>query len=261
LHRHAVALGRRAGLEGASTAEFLVDEAGRPWFLEVNTRLQVEHGVTELVTGIDLVHEQFRIAAGEGMSAGARAAARRATTPDGHAIEARLTAEDPADGFRPQPGRVTRWAEPAGPGIRLDSGVESGSVIPGAYDSLMAKILVAGPDREAAIARLGRALDELEVGGVQTDLPFLRFVALDPDFAAARVDTGYVERAWRPEQRREQAAEAAAVAAAFLAAYGPAGLDGAGRDPAAIERDVLGPTGASGRWHAEGLREATDRWP
>jgi acetyl/propionyl-CoA carboxylase alpha subunit len=254
LHRFAALLGRAARLRSASTAEFLVDADGRPWFLEVNARLQVEHGVTELVTGVDLVHEQLRIAAGEGISPGALEAAARATSPSGHAIEVRLTAEDPGDGFRPAPGRVTRWVEPGGPGVRVDSGVEAGSTIPGAYDSLMAKLLVWGADRRTAIARLGRALDELEVGGLQTNLPFLRHVATDPVFAAGAVDTGYVERAWDPTPLREAAAEHAAEAAALLAWAMGEWHDGLAGPPATAAE-------AAAPWAREGWREATERWP
>jgi acetyl/propionyl-CoA carboxylase alpha subunit len=258
LHAFAVALGRAAGLRNAATAEFLLDPDGNFWFLEVNARLQVEHGVTELVTGIDLVHEQLRIAAGGPISGAALAAADRAAEPVGHALEVRLTAEDPGDGFRPSPGRLSRWSEPGGPGVRVDSGVEAGSVVPPAYDSLMAKILAWAPDREIAIARLRRALDELEVGGVQTSLPFLRYVAADPTFANGPVDTGYVERGWDPGPLRVVAERDAVLAAAFVAwsaedAVGPFA-------PAA----PAGPATAAEPerpWRLEARREAVDRWP
>ena len=249
---YAVALGRGARLRSAATAEFLLDLDGRFWFLEVNARLQVEHGVTELVTGVDLVHEQLRIAAGGSISAGALAAADRAAEPDGHAFEVRLTAEDPGDEFRPSPGRLSRWSEPGGPGVRVDSGVEAGSVVPPAYDSLMAKILAWGPDRDVAMARLRRALDELEVGGLQTSLPFLRHVAADPIFANGAVDTGYVERSWDPGPLRATAEADAILAAAFLA--------WSSDDPATPRGPA--PAAESARpWRVEGRREAVDRWP
>jgi acetyl/propionyl-CoA carboxylase alpha subunit len=252
LHAFAVGLGRAARLRNAATAEFLLDPDGRFWFLEVNARLQVEHGVTELVTGIDLVHEQLRIAAGGSISAAALAAADRAAEPNGHALEVRLTAEDPANDFRPSPGRLARWSEPGGPGVRVDSGVEAGSAVPPAYDSLMAKILAWGPDREIATARLRRALDELEVGGVQTSLPFLRHVAADPIFANGPVDIGYVEQSWDPGPLRAAAERDAMLAAALLAwAADGAALPAGPATPAEPERP----------WRLEGRREAVDRWP
>jgi len=254
LHGFAVALGRAARLRSAATAEFLLDGEGHFWFLEVNARLQVEHGVTELVTGIDLVHEQLRIAGGGSISPAALAAAERAAAPNGHAIEVRLTAEDPADGFRPQPGRIARWSEPGGPGIRVDSGVENGSTVPGAYDSLLAKILAWGPDRSISIARLRRALEELEVVGIQTCLPFLHHVVADPRFAAGPVDTGYLERSWKPGPLRAQALEDAALAAALLAWSEVASTS---------ERSSRSARGdePSRSWRHEGWREATERWP
>jgi acetyl/propionyl-CoA carboxylase alpha subunit len=272
LHRHAVDMGRAAGLRGASTAEFLLDEKGRPWFLEVNTRLQVEHGITELVSGVDLVHEQLRIAAGGLISDAALDAAKHAADPRGHAIEVRLTAEDPADGFRPYPGRISRWTAPAGPGVRVDSGVEAGSTIPGAYDSLVAKVMTWATDRAGAIDRLRRALDELEVAGIQTDLPFLRFVVDDPEFAAARLDTGYVDRVWRPGSGREAAAEAAVAAATLLVTQGadgpaigsaPAGGGfGAAVPGQAQTADARRELSAEpSAWRDEGRKEGVDRWP
>jgi len=254
VHGLAVALGRAAGLRNAATAEFLLDGEGRFWFLEVNARLQVEHGVTELVSGVDLVHEQLGIAGGGSISLAALAAAERAASPNGHAIEVRLTAEDPGDGFRPHPGRISRWSEPGGPGIRVDSGVEAGSTIPAAYDSLMAKILAWGSDRSISVARLRRALEEVEVAGVQTSLPFLRHVAADADFAAGRVDIGYVERSWDPGPLRERALEDAALAAALLAWRGvevsPEVSSWSARD-----EEPARP------WRREGWREAMERWP
>lgn len=254
VHAFAAALGRAAKLRSAATVEFLLDQEGRFWFLEVNARLQVEHGVTELVTGVDLVSEQLRIAAGEPISPPAVEAAARAAGPHGHAIEARLTAEDPGHGFLPTPGTISRWAEPGGPGLRVDSGVEVGSVVPPDYDSLIAKFLAWGPDRPAAIARLRRALDEVEVGGVQTNLPFLRHVAVDPGFAAGTVDTGFVERSWHPQPQRDDALHDAARAAALLAWSGELAASGASGP-----LDDASPTRAP--WRLEGRREALDRWP
>jgi acetyl/propionyl-CoA carboxylase alpha subunit len=252
LHAHAVALGLSAGLRSAATAEFLLDADGRPWFLEVNARLQVEHGVTELVSGVDLVHEQLRIAAGEPLSDIALQAAQRAADPSGHAIEGRLTAEDPAEGFRPTPGRIARWREPAGPGIRVDGGVEEGSTVPPEYDSLLAKVMAWGVDRRTALDRFRQALRELDVGGLQTNLPFLLHVATDPAFAAGPVDTGYVGRAWPPGPLRRKAARAAGLAAALVT--------GSTAQPwaATTKRPPAQPPG---RWRQEALREAVERWP
>src|SRR5262249_1529273 len=171
LHAMAVRAAKAAGLENAATAEFLLDPDGRFWFLEVNARLQVEHGVTELVTGLDLVVEQFWIAAGRPLGADVLAGAGRATEPSRHAIEVRLSAEDPANAFAPAPGRVGRWRMPAGPGVRVDTAVEAGERIPPDYDPLIAKLMVDAGDRTTAIRRLERALDEVEVTGVQATLP------------------------------------------------------------------------------------------
>ncbi len=228
LHALAVSLGRAAGLRNAATAEFLLDPSGGMWFLEVNTRLQVEHGVTELVSGVDLVREQLQLAMGEPLSAAARAAADAASRPGSHAIEVRIAAEDPSRAFAPAPGVVARWRAPSGPGVRVDSGIEAGDRIPPEYDNLLAKVLAYGHDRTAAIARLARALEELDVAGVQTTLPFHRFVAAEPDFRAGLLSTDYVEQHWDAAADRARALQAGQIAAA-LGALAPLRPGGSGR--------------------------------
>ncbi|TNC23779.1 acetyl/propionyl/methylcrotonyl-CoA carboxylase subunit alpha [Amycolatopsis alkalitolerans] len=188
IHSSAQAICREAGYRGAGTVEYLLAADGTISFLEVNTRLQVEHPVTEETTGVDLVREQFRIAAGMPLSLTAD------PRPSGHAFEFRINGEDPGSGFLPTPGRITRLRLPEGPGIRLDSGVEEGSVVGGAFDSLLAKLIVSGPDRDTALARSRRALAELDVAGVATVLPFHRAVVRDPAFTGR--DTFAVHTRW-----------------------------------------------------------------
>jgi acetyl-CoA/propionyl-CoA carboxylase biotin carboxyl carrier protein len=192
LHEAAVRVSREMRYANAGTCEFLLDEDGRRfYFLEMNTRLQVEHPVTELVTGIDLVHAQLRVAAGEGLGF---------TQDDvrirGHAIEARINAEDPAAGFVPAPGPVHRLDPPTGPGVRLDTGVRSGGSIPREYDSMIAKLIAWAPDRDTACRRLGAALDELVIEGVPTTVPFHRLAVTHPQFLAVAHATSSVEREW-----------------------------------------------------------------
>jgi acetyl/propionyl-CoA carboxylase alpha subunit len=258
LHALAVRLGEAASLRNAATCEFLHDPDGNFWFLEVNTRLQVEHGVTELVAGVDIVREQFRIAAGEALSPEVIAAGERAATPSSHAIEVRLSAEDPARAFAPTPGRVGRWVMPAGPGIRIDTHIESGDRVPPDYDNLIAKLMVHAHGRDAAIDRLRRALDETEIGGVQTTLPFHLAVARSDAFRAGVLSTGWVEEHWDGEASR-----AAAVRSALLAA----GLDAVAEAPPTAGMTVPTPRGgpSSGSdgsgWLAVGRRQEVDRWP
>lgn len=179
-----------AGYSGAGTVEFLLGMDGTISFLEVNTRLQVEHPVTEETTGIDLVVEQFRIADGLPLTV------TETPAPRGHSIEFRINAEDPGRGFLPTPGKITRFDPPSGPGIRLDSGVVSGSTVPGTFDSLMAKLIVSGATREEAMRRARRALQEFRIEGVATVLPFHRAVLDAPDFIAEegfKVHTRWIE--------------------------------------------------------------------
>ncbi|SCK27115.1 biotin carboxylase N-terminal domain-containing protein [Streptomyces sp. WMMB 322] len=176
LYRASKAILKEAGYSGAGTCEFLVGQDGTISFLEVNTRLQVEHPVTEEVTGIDLVREMFRIADGETLDY---------DDPQlrGHSFEFRINGEDPGRNFLPAPGTVTTFAPPTGPGVRLDAGVESGSVIGPAWDSLLAKLIVTGATRQQALQRAARALEEFDVEGMATALPFHRVVVRDPAFA------------------------------------------------------------------------------
>jgi acetyl-CoA carboxylase biotin carboxylase subunit len=185
----AVRIGRLAGYVNAGTVEFLLDPKGNFYFLEMNTRLQVEHPVTELVYGIDLVKEQVRIAAGKPLEWRQEDVQIR-----GVAIECRIYAEDPANNFFPSPGLITRLQVPAGPGIRHDSGVYEGWQVPLEYDPLLSKLAVWGTNRTEAIARLQRALAEYGIQGIQTNIPFFRRVLEHPDFAAGRIDTGFVDR-------------------------------------------------------------------
>ncbi len=178
IHESAKAICREADYHGAGTVEFLVGADGIISFLEVNTRLQVEHPVTEETSGIDLVREQFRIAQGEHLDL------TEDPTPRGHSIEFRINGEDPGRNFLPAPGVITRYAEPAGPGIRVDSGVQTGSVVGGAFDSLLAKLIVTGATRTEALERARRALDEYVVEGMATALPFDRAVVRDPAFTS-----------------------------------------------------------------------------
>ena len=181
LYDSSKAILKEAGYVGAGTCEFLVARDGTISFLEVNTRLQVEHPVSEEVTGIDLVREMFRIAAGEELGY---------DDPEivGHSIEFRINAEDGGRGFLPAPGTLTRWAPPSGPGVRLDGGYEEGETIPGAFDSLVAKLIVTGRTREQALERSRRALDEFVVDGMPTVIPFHRTVVDDPAYTAAEGD-------------------------------------------------------------------------
>ena len=244
IHDSARRICAEAAYTGAGTVEYLVAPDGLISFLEVNTRLQVEHPVSEATTGVDLVREQFRAAAGEPLSI------TEDPTPRGHAFEFRLNAEDPAMGFLPSPGLVEAFEAPTGPGVRMDAGVRSGSVIPGEYDSLMAKLIVWGEDRAQALARAKDALAELRIEGVATVVPFHRTVIEHPDFTAADelgVYTTWIESAFATELE----------ASPHLAAAQPDGrrtiltveLDGKAVQlgiPARLHAALLGGGGAAG---------------
>ncbi|CAB4721694.1 MAG: biotin/lipoyl-binding protein [Actinobacteria bacterium] len=193
LYRSSKAIMKEAGYIGAGTCEFLVGLDGTISFLEVNTRLQVEHPVSEEVTGIDLVREQFRIAMGE--SLGFDDPVIR-----GHSIEFRINGEDPGRSFLPAPGRITAWNIPTGPGVRVDAGFRNGDVIGGNFDSLLAKLIVTGATRKEAIQRARRALAEFEVGGLATALPFHRAILEDPAYTEVfKVYTSYIENEFKNE--------------------------------------------------------------
>jgi acetyl-CoA carboxylase biotin carboxylase subunit len=218
----AVRVAQAAKYTNAGTVEFLVDQNKNFYFLEMNTRLQVEHPVTELITGLDLVHLQIRIAAGEKLPF---------TQDDirirGHAIECRIYAEDPDNNYFPSPGTITLLLAPAGPGIRRDSGMYEGWNVPLEYDPLLAKLIGYGTDRSQAISRLVRALNEYFVGGIKTNISLFRRILEDADFLAGKVDTGYLDRLLKtkpPEAKREDA-EVAAIAAGLFAMLG-AGSNG-----------------------------------
>ncbi|MEY3686428.1 MAG: hypothetical protein RLZZ73_286 [Actinomycetota bacterium] len=191
LYRSSKAIMKEAGYVGAGTCEFLVGNDGTISFLEVNTRLQVEHPVSEEITGIDLVREQFRIAMGESLGF---------DDPQirGHSLEFRINGEDPGRSFLPAPGRITEWRLPAGPGVRVDAGFKSGDTVGGNFDSLLAKLIVTGATREQAIERARRALAEFEIGGLATALPFHRAILEDPAFTKSfKVYTSYIENEFK----------------------------------------------------------------
>lgn len=197
IHESAKRICREAGYYGAGTVEYLVGSDGLISFLEVNTRLQVEHPVTEETTGLDLVREQFRIAEGQELRI------KEDPTPRGHAFEFRINGEDAAAGFMPAPGTVTRYDEPAGPGVRVDSGMREGSVIGGQFDSMLGKLIVWGETREEALARSRRALAEYKVEGLPTVIPFHQAITADPAFIGDgnnfEVYTKWIEEEWKNE--------------------------------------------------------------
>jgi acetyl-CoA carboxylase, biotin carboxylase subunit len=196
----AIAIAREAGYRSAGTVEFLVDvEHGRYYFLEMNTRIQVEHPVTEMVTGVDLVAAQLRIAARERLSL-----TQGDVRPRGHAIECRINAEAPEAGFRPSPGPITTWRPPRGDGLRVDTHCYEGYVVPPFYDSLLAKVIAAAPDRDTARERLLRALDAFVVQGVATTISFHRRVLDAPRFADGDIHTGWIEETFAMCGRRPE---------------------------------------------------------
>jgi acetyl-CoA carboxylase, biotin carboxylase subunit len=185
----AVKVARAARYTNAGTVEFLVDQQKNFYFLEMNTRLQVEHPVTELITGLDLVHLQIRIANGEKLPF-----AQQEVRIRGHAIECRIYAEDPDNNYFPSPGKITLLLAPSGPGIRRDSGMYEGWTVPMDYDPLLAKLIGYGTDREQAIMRLQRALYEYFVAGIKTNISLFQRILRDPDFQTGAFDTGYLDR-------------------------------------------------------------------
>src|SRR2546427_545380 len=178
----------KIGYTNAGTVEFLMDGDGSLYFIEMNTRIQVEHPVTELVTGVDLIKAQIRIAAGEKMED-----ATGAIIPSGHAIECRINAEDPVT-FVPSAGRITTFQAPGGTGVRVDSAAYADAIIPPYYDSMIAKLIVKGRDRTEAIGRMKRALEMFVIEGIKTSIPLHRRILADPDFAAGKFDTHFIER-------------------------------------------------------------------
>jgi acetyl-CoA carboxylase biotin carboxylase subunit len=249
----AVRVAQAAAYTNAGTVEFLVDQDKKFFFLEMNTRLQVEHPVTELVTGLDLVHSQIRIAAGEKLPFTQEQVVIR-----GHAIECRIYAEDPDNNYFPSPGKITLLLLPSGPGIRRDSGMYEGWTVPMDYDPLLAKLIGYGTDREQAIGRLTRALNEYFVGGIKTNISLFRRILSDPDFRAAKLDTGFLDRLLK-QKRTEAPADPVAIEVAVIAAgiFSALGASGAG----AGERSVANgwanskPKAAS-NWKAASRREA-----
>ena len=212
----AVAAARACGYVGAGTVEFLLDGDRRFYFLEMNTRLQVEHPVTEWITGIDLVGEQIRIAEGEPLGY-----AQDDVRMHGHAVECRVYAEDVAGGFLPDPGVLARHRPPSGPGIRVDSGVEEGDEVPIHYDPMIAKVTAWAPTREMALKRMARALAEYDIAGVRTTIPFCRFVVEHSAFRSGDFDTGFVDEHFAPAQLAPTEGEV--LAAVLSAAAGAVG--------------------------------------
>jgi len=212
----AVQVAKAANYCNAGTVEFLVDAQKNFYFLEMNTRLQVEHPVTEMVTGIDLVQLQLRVAAGEALPIKQEEIVLR-----GHSMELRVYAEDPDNNFFPSPGRITRLISPSGPGIRRDSGMYEGWVVPLDYDPLLAKLIAYGENREQVINRLRRALVEYFIGGIKTNLSLFRRILLHPDFQAGRIDTGFLDRLLQEppvaDARTARRAPIVALAAAIFA--------------------------------------------
>jgi acetyl-CoA carboxylase biotin carboxylase subunit len=249
----AVRVAQAAGYTNAGTVEFLVDQQKKFYFLEMNTRLQVEHPVTELVTGLDLVHLQIRIASGE----------RLPFTQDdvvirGHAIECRIYAEDPDNNYFPSPGKITLLLAPSGPGIRRDSGMYEGWTVPMDYDPLLAKLIGYGTDRDQAISRLTRALNEYFVGGIKTNISLFRRILSDPDFRAARLDTGFLDRLLK-QKRAEAPADPKAIEVAVIAAgiFATLGAAAAGAGELAANGSAnSGPSPAS-NWKIAAHKEAT----
>ena len=242
----AAAVARSVGYTGAGTVEFLLDEDGGFYFLEMNTRLQVEHPVTEMVTGVDLVRWQIKLARGERLDLPEDGAARL-LVPNGHAIECRIYAEDPDNHFLPSPGRILDLRAPAGPGIRNDSGVEAGLDVPIFYDPLISKLVAWGEDRSAALSRMRRALDEYRVTGIKTTLPFFAWLLDQPAFAEGRFHTTYLDEVLEARNGRpfvEPPIDVEDVAAI-----------------AAVLHAVLSPTpagngnGTTGRWRAQARAE------
>jgi acetyl-CoA carboxylase biotin carboxylase subunit len=216
----AVRVAQAANYTNAGTVEFLVgqpenDQPKNFYFLEMNTRLQVEHPVTELITGLDLVHLQIRIAAGEKLPFTQDGVSIR-----GHAIECRIYAEDPDNNYFPSPGKISLLQEPSGPGIRLDTGMYEGWNVPIDYDPLLAKLIGYGSNRDEAAARLTRALDEYFVGGIKTNISLFRRILRDADFRAARLDTGFLDRMLKRSESTpadSKMTEVAAIAAGVFA--------------------------------------------
>jgi acetyl-CoA carboxylase biotin carboxylase subunit len=245
----AVRVVQAADYTNAGTIEFLVDAQKNFYFLEMNTRLQVEHPVTELTTGLDLVHLQIRIAAGEKLPFRQEDVLIR-----GHAIECRIYAEDPDNNFFPSPGKITLLLLPSGPGIRRDSGMYEGWTVPIDYDPLLAKLIGYGTDRQQATARLIRALNEYFVGGIKTNMSLFRRILHDPDFQAGRLDTGYLDRLLKQKEDciggDGRGAELAAIAAGLFAVLDPANAGNGSSGSAKVEAV------ARSRWKSAGREEA-----
>ena len=249
----AVRVAQAAGYTNAGTVEFLVDQQKNFYFLEMNTRLQVEHPVTELITGLDLVHLQIRIASGERLPFSQEEVKLR-----GHAIECRIYAEDPDNNYFPSPGKITLLLLPSGPGIRRDSGMYEGWTVPMDYDPLLAKLIGYGTDRDQAIGRLTRALNEYFVGGIKTNISLFRRILSNSDFRAAKIDTGFLDRLLKEKdqsadiQADAQTTEVAVIAAGIFAALGPTGA-GAGEGVSSGSADK--PPAVS-KWKIAAQREA-----
>jgi acetyl-CoA carboxylase biotin carboxylase subunit len=248
----AVRLAKSAGYTNAGTVEFLVDDDQNFYFLEMNTRLQVEHPVTELVTGLDLVHLQIRIAQGEPLPFVQENIVLR-----GHAMECRIYAEDPENGFFPSPGKITRLLQPGGPGIREDSGIYEGCVVPMDYDPMLSKLIAYAPTRDAAIDRLLRALDEYVIGGIRSNLKLFRRILSDPDFRGARIDTGYLDRllaAEAPSASSTYSQNVALIAAALFEEMRPRNGNGQNHTNNGATANDAGASGWKRAARREGLR-------
>lgn len=248
----AVRLAHEAGYTNAGTAEFLVDAGRNFYFLEVNTRLQVEHPVTEAVTGLDLVKLQLCVAAGERLRM-----AQKDVSLRGHAMECRIYAEDPENHFFPWPGQITLWRTPHGPGIRLDEGVYEGWTVPGEYDPLLAKLIAWGADRGETLARLGRALEELTIAGIRTNTVLFQKILSDPDFKCGAIHTRWLDEhlaslfpahAKHPDATETPETRVAMIAAALWHASQAKSADAQPAQPIS-------------RWREDGRREQISRKP
>ena len=238
----AAAIARAVDYTGAGTIEFLLDQSGAFFFLEMNTRLQVEHPITEMVTGVDLVEWQIRIARGEKLMLNPESL----LTPRGHAIECRIYAEDPDSGFVPSPGRITTLRSPQGPGVRNDAGAYDGGEVPIYYDPLISKLITWGESRPHALARMRRALAECEVIGIRTTIPFFQWLLEDEDFVTGRFDTGFIDRKLgarngRPLREADEGHEELAAIVVALSRTATAATVG---------------SAAPSRWNDQGRREA-----